>query len=90
MNLDITGLPPEGVEVDPIPPIVHDLLRALYRSDDPLVALLVLHNGMHRLEEYQRDLVRKARAAGHSWAEIAAPMGVTPQALSKRYGKGRL
>jgi len=87
---DFSRLPPEGVEVDPMPLMILDLLRALDRSDDPLVALLVLHNGMHQLEGYQRELVRKARDAGHSWAEIAACLGVTPQAMSKRYGKGRL
>lgn len=39
-----------------------------------------------RLGVAQDDLVRHARAQGATWPQIAAALGVTPQAVSKRYG----
>ncbi len=32
-------------------------------------------------------LVRRARNAGYTWAEVAAALGVSRQAVHKRYGR---
>lgn len=41
------------------------------------------------LEQEQTVLVRRARAAGFSWAAIASALGITRQAAHKKYGGSR-
>nr|WP_139177885.1 helix-turn-helix domain-containing protein [Ruania alba] len=55
----------------------------LYRGLDALVRL--------RQEADRREavLVRRARAQGLTWAEIATLLGVSKQAVHKKYGGSR-
>jgi DNA-directed RNA polymerase specialized sigma24 family protein len=41
------------------------------------------------LEARKRELVDQAREFGVEWAVIGAALGVTPQAVQKRYGPAR-
>ncbi|UFU08457.1 hypothetical protein LQF10_18425 [Ruania halotolerans] len=56
----------------------------LYRALDALVRL--------RREADRREavLVRRARAQGLTWAEIATLLGVSKQAVHKKYGGSRI
>ncbi|MGX7824076.1 helix-turn-helix domain-containing protein [Actinokineospora sp. 24-640] len=49
-----------------------------------LRAVAALRKLLERLEAVQ---VRSARAHGWSWQEIAAELGVTKQAVHKKYGR---
>lgn len=68
-------------------------LAALVRAagdDDPRRALRAaaeLRRGTERLEA---ELVRRARNQGLSWAEVAAQLGVSKQAVHRKYGGGGL
>lgn len=56
-------------------------------DDDPLVALravAAIRAEAARLESVQ---VRRARNRGVRWVEIAAALGVTKQAVHKKYGR---
>ncbi|NBF00385.1 hypothetical protein FE391_24255 [Nonomuraea sp. KC401] len=58
------------------------------QDDDPLRALhatTALRREIERLEAVQ---VRRARVAGLAWAQIAEAIGVTKQAVHKKYGRG--
>lgn len=58
-------------------------------SRDPavgLAAVAALATLLGSLEELQ---VHNARGAGWSWQEIAAVLGVSKQAVHKKYGGGR-
>ncbi|NUR83649.1 MAG: hypothetical protein HOY71_06135, partial [Nonomuraea sp.] len=55
--------------------------------DDPLLALratTALRREIERLEAVQ---VRRARVAGLAWAHIADAIGVSKQAVHKKYGR---
>jgi DNA-directed RNA polymerase specialized sigma24 family protein len=59
-------------------------------SDDPAVglrAVAALREAVDVLEQLQVD---KARAEGWSWQLIAQQLGVTKQAVHKKYASGRL
>lgn len=43
---------------------------------------------LEHLAEERRGVVDAARAAGASWTEVGAVLGVSAQAVAKRYGKG--
>ncbi|SDG56203.1 hypothetical protein SAMN05421505_105173 [Sinosporangium album] len=61
-------------------------LAALAHGDDPLEALRAaaeLQREAARLEAVQ---VRRARVQGRTWAEIAEALGVSKQAVHKKYG----
>lgn len=58
------------------------------QDDDPLLALraaTALRREIERLEAVQ---VRRARVAGLAWAQIADAIGVSKQAVHKKYGRG--
>jgi DNA-directed RNA polymerase specialized sigma24 family protein len=65
-------------------------LAAESGSRDPLVglrAVRALRVLAERLEELQ---VNNARALGWSWQEIATQLGVTRQAVHRKYSRGRI
>jgi hypothetical protein len=63
------------------------LMRQAQDDDDPLLALhatTALRREIERLEAVQ---VRRARVAGLAWAQIADAIGVSKQAVHKKYGR---
>jgi hypothetical protein len=66
-----------------------DLLTTLAQAaaqDDPLTALAATGQLRKELERREAVLVRRARNAGTTWAEIAAVLNVSKQAVHKKYG----
>ena len=55
-------------------------------QDDPLTALAAAGRLRRELERREAVLVRRARNAGVTWAEIAAVLNVSKQAVHKKYG----
>ena len=66
---------------------------ALKREEKPVMEQLrhvgeeraKLASALHELEGVQFRLVLDARLAGHTWAAIGEALGVSAQALHKRY-----
>lgn len=65
------------------------LLTAFMDDDDPRAALRGGAELRRRVERQEAVLVRRARVAGLSWAEIAAALGVSRQAVHRKYGGSR-
>ena len=64
-------------------------LTALARAtdgDDPLAGLDATVRVRGEMERIEAVLVRRARNQGSTWAEIAAVLGVSKQAIHKKYG----
>ncbi|WP_327091997.1 hypothetical protein OIE66_15600 [Nonomuraea sp. NBC_01738] len=57
------------------------------QDDDPLLALRATTSLRHELERLEAVAVRRARVAGLPWAQIADAIGVSKQAVHKKYGK---
>jgi hypothetical protein len=57
------------------------------QDDDPLRALEATTALRHELERMESVHVRRARVAGLPWAQIAHAIGVSKQAVHKKYGK---
>ena len=57
-------------------------------DDDPLAALQATAELHREAERIEATLVRRARVAGLSWAAIAAALGVSKQAVHRRYRAG--
>lgn len=55
-------------------------------SADPLVGLDATVQVRKEMERVEAVLVRRARNQGRTWAEIAAVLGVSKQAIHKKYG----
>ncbi|WP_438489935.1 type III effector protein [Streptomyces sp. S186] len=56
------------------------------KPEQALAALLLLREVRHQLADWEPGLVEAARAAGASWADLAAPLGVASrQAAERRY-----
>jgi DNA-directed RNA polymerase specialized sigma24 family protein len=53
---------------------------------DARVALAAAAEASRELERRQTVLVRRARAQGVTWTEIATFLGVSKQAVHKKYG----
>ena len=68
-----------GVDISPIT-----------ENADPLEALREAAALRHRLEGYEEVLVYRARVAGTTWMQIAEALGVSKQAVHKKYGGRRL
>lgn len=56
-------------------------------SQEPLVALRAVAGMRHELDRHEAAAVRRARNAGASWQLIAVSLGVTKQAVHKKYGR---
>ncbi|MFD6951476.1 hypothetical protein A6A08_12345 [Nocardiopsis sp. TSRI0078] len=64
-------------------------LTALARAteaDDPLVGLDAALQLRREMERVEAVLVRRARNQGSTWTEIAEVLGVSKQAIHKKYG----
>ncbi|NGO72168.1 helix-turn-helix domain-containing protein [Streptomyces boncukensis] len=59
-------------------------------DDDPVAALTAVAEMRRELERQEAVLVRRARAQGTSWAQIAEALGVSRQAVHKKHGGRRL
>jgi DNA-directed RNA polymerase specialized sigma24 family protein len=54
---------------------------------DPKVGLRAVRALRRLLEELERTQVRRARREGWSWQEIGEALGVSRQAVHKKYGR---
>jgi hypothetical protein len=59
-------------------------------DEDPLAALRAMAELRHETERLEAVHVRRARAQGAPWVVIAQALGVTKQAVHKKYGGKRL
>ena len=59
-------------------------------DSDPLEALRALAELRHQSDRLEAVAVRRARVYGLMWSEIAAALGVSKQAVHKKYGGRRL
>jgi hypothetical protein len=66
-----------------------DKLATSAGADDPRVGLRAVAALRRLLEQLEALQVRNARAAGWSWQDIAAELGVSRQAVHKKHA-GRL
>jgi DNA-directed RNA polymerase specialized sigma24 family protein len=60
---------------------------AVAESGDPLDVLQRIAQQRRELDRAEAIAVRRARVGGISWAFIATVLGVTRQAVHKRYGR---
>ncbi|GEA87022.1 hypothetical protein Q760_07395 [Cellulomonas cellasea DSM 20118] len=58
-------------------------------GDDPLSALAALAQLRRETDRREAVVVRRARVAGVPWASIATMLGVSKQAVHKKYGGSR-
>ncbi|KRF38969.1 helix-turn-helix domain-containing protein [Terrabacter sp. Soil810] len=56
-------------------------------DDDPRAALAAARELRRAADRTEAAVVRRARNQGLPWAEIAEQLGVTRQAVHKRYGR---
>ena len=56
-------------------------------KDDPLEALNAIAELRRELDRLEAVTVRRARNLGLSWHVVAVSLGVTRQAVHKRYGR---
>ncbi|KQQ03936.1 MULTISPECIES: hypothetical protein [unclassified Rathayibacter] len=56
-------------------------------ADDPIAALRAIHSLRAELDRTEALAVRRARNANASWQLIALCLGVSRQAVHKKYGK---
>lgn len=61
-------------------------LAPITDSSDPLQALRDTTVVRRRLEGHEEVLVHRARVSGSTWAQIAEALGVSKQAVHKKYG----
>lgn len=59
-------------------------------DNDPIEALRALAELRRRSDRLEAVAVRRARVHGLLWSEIAAALGVSKQAVHKKYGGRRL
>ena len=62
-------------------------LAASAGSDDPIEALNAIANLRKELDRVEAIAARRARNAGASWQLIAFALGVSRQAVHKKYGR---
>jgi hypothetical protein len=56
-------------------------------NEDPIVALRAIAHLQRELDRAEALAVRKARVRGASWQLIALCLGVSRQAVHKKYGR---
>ena len=56
-------------------------------NEDPIVALRAIARLQRELDQVELLAVRKARVRGASWQLIALCLGVSRQAVHKKYGR---
>jgi DNA-directed RNA polymerase specialized sigma24 family protein len=56
-------------------------------DESPLTELMRIARAKHELAAAEAVAVRRARIHGYSWAEIGTMLGVSKQAMHKKYGK---
>lgn len=66
--------------------IIHTLAAGA-GSDDPIEALNAIAELRKELDRVESATVRSARNRGASWQLIAIALGVTKQAVHKKYGR---
>ncbi|GIH94260.1 helix-turn-helix domain-containing protein [Planobispora siamensis] len=62
------------------------VLAQAVNADDPISSLAVIAELRREAERVEAVAVRRARVRGDSWAEIAAALGVSRQAVHRKYG----
>ncbi|AGS69170.1 hypothetical protein [Streptomyces collinus] len=65
-------------------------ISSITENADPLEALREAAALRRRLEGQEEVLVHRARVAGTTWTQIAEALGVSKQAVHKKYGGRRL
>ncbi|WP_136609529.1 hypothetical protein [Sinomonas albida] len=68
---------------------VDDVLKIVQATgdDDPREALAAARELRRAADRTEAAVVRRARIQGLNWAEIAQSLGVTRQAVHKKYGR---
>lgn len=56
-------------------------------DENPLAALAAVRAMRTELDRHEATLVRRARNLGMGWQMIATSLGVTRQAVHKKYGR---
>ncbi|MEO3806833.1 hypothetical protein [Nonomuraea sp. B1E8] len=62
------------------------VLAEAVNADNPISSLAVIAELRRELARLEAATVRRARAQGNSWTEIAATLGLSKQAVHKKYG----
>jgi transcriptional regulator GlxA family with amidase domain len=65
-------------------------LAMLEEQHQTLEALEQLEKAHYRIERAQRELAERLQAAGHSWEEIAAPLGLSARETRRRFASAWL
>ncbi|MEO5745317.1 MAG: hypothetical protein ABIQ53_12125 [Terracoccus sp.] len=67
---------------------VGDVMRLAEATgdDDPRAALAAARELRREADRTEAAVVRRARVSGLAWADIAAQLGVSKQAVHKKYG----
>ncbi len=68
---------------------VGDVMRLAQATgdDDPRAALAAARELRREADRTEAAVVRRARVSGLAWADIAAQLGVSKQAVHKKYGR---
>jgi DNA invertase Pin-like site-specific DNA recombinase len=68
---------------------VDDVVRTAIATgdDDPRVALAAARELRRAADRTEASVVRRARVGGMAWTEIADALGVSRQAVHKKYGR---
>ncbi len=68
---------------------VDDVLRLAQATgdDDPRAALAAARELRREADRTEAAVVRRARVSGLAWADIATQLGVSKQAVHKKYGR---